>query len=173
LQTTLILPMLNALRRVFKKMVGSDSVIGRPTVLRAWREEPNWVVAVIPVRGDESGAFAIYMANTTADAIAKELVDADAQLSAGSARENALCEMARMMVSIARRDKRLGGVELDSPIVRSTGPIGDMPQKLRPWVTVPIATSPGQIMVGLSLNAKKTVPGTSEADTDQALESIA
>lgn len=153
-------------------MVDSDSVIGRPTVLRAWREETNAVVAVIPVTGDESGAFAIYMQNATADAIAPDLVDTSEGPLDGAVREATVRELARMVVTIARRDKRLSRVTLGSPVVRSTGPIGDMPQKLRPWVTVPVGTTAGQVMVGLSLNARKTSEELSPAQVRQAVSTL-
>jgi CheY-specific phosphatase CheX len=169
LQTTLIIPLLNSLRRVCVKMVGSDAVIGRPTVMRAWREEPHWVVAVVAVTGAETGAFAIYMPNETADAVARELDDA-LELSAElSTREVAVRELARMVVNLARRDRRIGGVTLSKPTVRTTGPIGEMPQKLRPWVSIPVTTSLGNIVVGLSLNTRGAA---TSADANQVVADV-
>ncbi len=173
LQTTLFLPMLNALRRVLKKMLDSDSAVGRPVVLRAWREEPHSVVAVIPVLGEETGAFALYVTDDAADAIAQHLVEPSDEMTESAIREIALREMARMVVTIARRDKRLNRIQLGSPAARSTGPIGDMPQKLRPWITIPVSTSVGQVMLGLSLNTRRAADVQGAHDVDSALESIA
>jgi len=154
LQTTLILPLLGALRRVFKKMVNCDVVVGRPIVLRAWREEPGTVVAVITAEGLHSGALALCFANATADALAREISDEPTTDLPEDARAAAVGDAARMVINLVRRDKRMSGVTLASPVVRTTGPIGEMPQKLRPWVTIPIETNLGLVTVGLSLTVK-------------------
>jgi CheY-specific phosphatase CheX len=165
-----MLPLLSALRRVFKKMIGSDAVVGRPTVLRAWREEPSAVVAVIAAHGAHSGAFALSLCDATADALAGELFDESADDAPENSREAAVSELARMVVNIVRRDKRVAGIELCAPVVRSTGPIGEMPQKLRPWVTIPIATAVGTVTAGLSLSVSAT--GSDECVTSQPLEGV-
>jgi CheY-specific phosphatase CheX len=152
-KTLLLLPVLGATRRVFDKMFASQTSVGSPAVARSWEESQPSLTAIIPVEGEQEGAFALSIPLDTLTAVAADMCAKPGSEITDQDRDGALRNVARMIASIARRDKRAGNLRMTHPFINTAGGAEDVLGTLRPWVAIPITTGFGRITLGASLHA--------------------
>lgn len=157
MKTQLLLPMLGSVRRVFRKLFDSDTAVGSPAVLRAWADQSSRANVFIPVDGSQRGGFVLSIAQSTGDAVTAELHASSGKQDAARAERDALLELARMVVGIARRDQRISGLELLAPVISSKDTENAVFSSMRPWIVIPIITRFGDIRLAASLSAQTAV----------------
>jgi len=160
--------MMAALRRVFRKIVQSNMGVGTPTVLQAWPGSSDSPTVIIPLERGVRGAFVLCATEQTADAIIRAVTGDEPvdDLPPVVRRGRVLHDLARMVVNVARRDARLNRVALGSPRLCSVDSGFDLLQGLQPWVTIPISTDVGPLLVGTAETAP--TPPQAKAPAEQA-----